>query len=158
MSKIDPILWQLMLIQKSHTTNHANINAEHGISLAWMTPRILITQCPHCLTGNVNMIFEWVHTLMGSLQWPIWDNYPVLDCMWPLHEVCFHKIWINIDSHKMVAILPNQFCLEANLVSNFGKQNSSKCLYILHGHVIIKFNSIDGVTVDTNERRCAHRS
>ena len=48
------------------------------------------------------------------------------------------EIWVDNNNRKMVPILANLCCLEANLVSNCGKKNS-KCLYSLLGHKIITF-------------------
>ena len=45
----------------------------------------------------------------------------------------------QVVNYKMMPILANLCCLEANLVSNFGKKELSKCSYNLLGHKKISF-------------------
>ena len=51
------------------------------------------------------------------------------------------EIWVDNNNHKLVPILANLCCLEANLVSNCRKKNFFKCLYNLLGYKIINFLS-----------------
>ena len=63
----------------------------------------------------------------------MWIQWPFLQKLEPTCE-----IWVNNNNHKMVLILANLCCLEANSVSNCRKR-ISKCSYNLFGHRIISF-------------------
>ena len=98
-------------------------------------------------TSACQFEFEWARLLWQGEQWSIGVNYgvcvlgkigPFLPRILPLvSQIC--EIWINNNNHKIVPILANFCCLEANLVSNCRKKEFSKCSYNLLGHKIISF-------------------